>query len=654
MSRIASNLNCVCMAVLAVLLAGTVDAVPQGTHAQNTNAVEALIANSKAAMGSSPEESKRDAEAALDLLKHNPNVDQELMARFQLCDYYSERDKSLAEQQASLIEALLSAITRQGLRASAYQCRGEIAESNGDYTTAIELYEQSVKTARQYADDGLLAEGLYQLGYAYGIEGQYASGLADLQESQALFEQVHLPHHALNALSSVATLYNRLGDYTQALHIYQRALAIQQRENMARDEIVTIYNIGASLELLQRWDEAHDKFNTALQLAEKLDYTRAQVYSMRGLAAVSTAKGKPQAALQILDRAGELEKTVPDVRLHGQMQLARGAALLKLQRTSESITALEDAKKIFSDANSVNELAGVYTQLAAAYAQQGNWHKAYEVRSEGQRLSESVLRNQLDQRFATLKIEFDTANKEKENALLTRENAANQLALEHAATAHRLQTAVIALSAILLLLLGTMVWHQRRGKQHMRNLAMTDELTGVPNRRSVLRQLDQLLLRLDGDSCAMLIIDIDHFKSINDKYGHPIGDEVIRAVVDRLRQVVNAPAFSGRLGGEEFILVLPDHAPEAALEVAESLRIMVSELDLSSLLGDRRITISIGMTMALGNDTPSTMLRRADDALYAAKHAGRNCVRCDPPLDAAENNEHAASTAIKIIIGSVA
>ncbi|HVY23479.1 MAG TPA: diguanylate cyclase [Steroidobacteraceae bacterium] len=645
------RLICICTAVLAVSMAGMVQATPS-----SGNAVEALIANSKAAMRSSPEESKRDAEAALDLLKHNPNADQEVMAYLQLCDYYSERDSALAEKQAALIDAILPRITRQGLRAGAFQCRGEIAESKGDYTRAIALYDESVKSAHQYGDDELLAEGLFQRGYAYGVQGQYANGLADLQEAQTLFEKVHQPQYALTVLSSVATLYNRLGDYAQALHIYQRALPVQHRENMQREEVVTNYNIGAALEHLQRWDEARDSFNNALQLSQQLNYTRGEVYAMRGLAAVATARGNPQAALEILNRAGALQKDVADVRLQGQMQLARGMALLKLQRTAESIAALEEAKDVFNGANSLNELATVYAQLALAYAQQGNWHKAYDIRSDGQRISESVLRNQLDQRFATLKIEFDTANKEKENAMLTRENAANQLALEHAATAHRLQTAVIALSTMLLLLLGTMVWHQRRGKQHMRNLAMTDELTGVPNRRWVLRQLDSLLLKRDDGSCAMLIIDIDHFKGINDKYGHPIGDEVIRAVVDRLRKVVHAPAFSGRLGGEEFILVLPDHSVEMALDVAENLRIMVSELDLGNLLGERRITISIGMTMAVINDTPSTMLRRADDALYAAKHAGRNCVRCEPPLDVINGRSETADAAssITMVIGSVA
>ena len=599
------------------------------------NPAEALIANSKAAMRGDPEESRRDAEAALDLLKHNPDTDLEVMAHLQLCDYYIERDRAAAEQHAEVIADLLPRIKRQGLRAAALQCNGQIMETQGKFSEALELYNQSVNVAAKYHDDEMLAEGLYQRGYVHGLQGHYASGLDDLRKAQALFEQVHLPRSALTVLSSVATLYNRLGDYEQALHIYQKALEIQRKENMQREVLVTTYSIGSALEHLQRWDEARVRFEAALQLGEQLKYPRAQAYALRGLAAVSTATGNQQAALDILDRASKVIHDVPDVRLNAQIQLARGTALLQLQHTGESIIALEDAKRVFMQANSLNELSSVYTQLAPAYAQAGNWHKAFEVRSDGQKISENVLHNQLDQRFSTLKIEFDTANKEKENALLTRENAANQKALEHATTAHRLETAVITLSAILLILLGIMVWHQRRGKQHMRNLAMTDELTGVPNRRSVLRQLEELLRQKESSSCAMLIIDIDHFKSINDKFGHPVGDEVLKAIADRLREVIVAPAFSGRLGGEEFILVLPNHAMKKALDTAETLRSTVAQLDLARWLGERRITISVGMIMATIDDSPSTMLRRADSALYAAKHAGRNCVRSEPPALAA-------------------
>jgi diguanylate cyclase (GGDEF)-like protein len=169
--------------------------------------------------------------------------------------------------------------------------------------------------------------------------------------------------------------------------------------------------------------------------------------------------------------------------------------------------------------------------------------------------------------------------------------------------------------------------HQRRTTRRLRALAMTDELTGVPNRRALLALLAQLLRR-SSTATSLLIMDVDHFKSINDRHGHLIGDETLRSITANLRDAVAEPAVFGRLGGEEFAVVLPATDLQQAMSIAERLRERVLRIDLSRWLGERRITVSIGVaTSAPNRDSISVMLRRADAALYAAKDAGRNCVR---------------------------
>ena len=162
----------------------------------------------------------------------------------------------------------------------------------------------------------------------------------------------------------------------------------------------------------------------------------------------------------------------------------------------------------------------------------------------------------------------------------------------------------------------------------MHKLAMTDELTGVPNRRALLTRLAPLLEAPNNRIHALLIIDIDHFKSINDQYGHPEGDEALKLVAARLRAEVHEPAFIGRLGGEEFAVVVPDSGPQAGRQLAERFRESVMTIDTRRWLADRRLTVSVGVTVSrIAGDTPSHMLQRADAALYDAKRAGRNRVR---------------------------
>jgi diguanylate cyclase (GGDEF)-like protein len=306
--------------------------------------------------------------------------------------------------------------------------------------------------------------------------------------------------------------------------------------------------------------------------------------------------------------------------------------LHQLHHLDEGVAALQEARDIFSQAESLSELSATYNALAAVNAELGNWRAAYEARSQAEEISNKVLRNQLDQRFAALKVEFDSTARDKENALLTRENRANEAALAQGERARKLQVAVIGLSVMLAILLGIMAWYQRRGKHSMQLLAMTDELTNVPNRRAVLLALGTILQQRDAATCAMLIVDIDHFKTINDQFGHPVGDETLKLVAQQLRDVTTQPAFVGRMGGEEFVLVLPNSSHDVAMAAAEKLRAAVAELDLSRWLANRMVTVSIGVTLSLpGSDTTSSMLRRADAALYAAKHGGRNCVKYQPP-----------------------
>jgi diguanylate cyclase (GGDEF)-like protein len=175
---------------------------------------------------------------------------------------------------------------------------------------------------------------------------------------------------------------------------------------------------------------------------------------------------------------------------------------------------------------------------------------------------------------------------------------------------------------------------------------MTDELTGLPNRRDVLARLETVLAT-PGRGCALLIVDIDHFKSINDEHGHLVGDDILRAVADALREVALEPAAVGRLGGEEFVVIQPDTDEVSGHLLAERLLARVRALDLNRLPPGRRLTISIGLTACSEGDSVTQMLRRADEALYVAKAGGRDRVvtRVAPPHDVAFDVAHVTGTA---------
>lgn len=588
---------------------------------------QALIDAAEQSSRAEPETGRRQAESALELLRRAPDPDLEIRARLVLCDYYSERDRAAAEQQIATATALLPQATRPGLKAGVLDCQGETLQTVGENNQASALYAEAEQIATQTHDDQMLAQVLYSSGYLRGLRGEYALALNELRRAQTLFEQQQMPQHALSALDSIAIIYNRMGDYAEAAHLYERALEAQHKAGLTREEAVTLHNLGRAHENLQEWDAARANFSASLELCRQIDYVRGEAYALRGLASVANAQGNPNAAIALLDRATEGQQHTPDSRLLAQIQLARGIALHQLHRLKESAAALEQALAVFRQADSVGELAPTYDELAAVEADLGDWRSAFDYRTLAQSMTTRLLRNQLDQRFATLKVEFDTAAREQENELLTRENEANQKALAQQLRASKLRTTVVVLAVLLLAVLAWLAVHQRRTALRLRALAMTDELTGVPNRRAVLALLAQLLRR-SATATSILIMDIDHFKSINDRHGHLIGDETLRAITANLREAVTEPAVFGRLGGEEFAVVLPATGLDQAMALAERLRERVLRIDLSRWLGERRITVSIGVATSVPmRDSISIMLRRADAALYAAKDAGRNCVR---------------------------
>lgn len=176
-------------------------------------------------------------------------------------------------------------------------------------------------------------------------------------------------------------------------------------------------------------------------------------------------------------------------------------------------------------------------------------------------------------------------------------------------------------------------------KQHEKSLreaheaalkaSQTDLLTGLPNRRHVLEQLDDALADHEaiGSSLCVAVIDIDHFKAINDGYGHDAGDTVLRHFSDICRERVRAQDVLGRMGGEEFLLILPGARADTASHIVDRIRHDHPSARLVEERVDLSYTFSVGIAAAQPGDDRSSILRRADRALYAAKGEGRNCTR---------------------------
>jgi len=168
--------------------------------------------------------------------------------------------------------------------------------------------------------------------------------------------------------------------------------------------------------------------------------------------------------------------------------------------------------------------------------------------------------------------------------------------------------------------------------EQVQQLASEDELTGTLNRRSLMAALERERSRAErsGAPFSIAMIDLDHFKRINDTHGHAVGDDVLRALAATVHDTMRATDVFGRYGGEEFLMILIGDAPALALKVMERIRAAVAAKNWSSIAPDLSVTLSAGIASHRKGETIEQLMHRADLALYQAKDAGRNTIIASP------------------------
>lgn len=183
---------------------------------------------------------------------------------------------------------------------------------------------------------------------------------------------------------------------------------------------------------------------------------------------------------------------------------------------------------------------------------------------------------------------------------------------------------------------GFLLMCTERGQQQLESAARTDYLTGIFNRRAIEDLAARAIsaARRHGAPLSVVSLDVDHFKRVNDQYGHEAGDNALIEVVRRMREIMRAEDLVGRQGGEEFVVLMPDIGLDNARRAAERLRASFEDRPLLISDGERRVGVSLTVSVGVATLEPadqqfSHLLRRADRAMYAAKAAGRNRVMLD-------------------------
>lgn len=537
-------------------------------------------------------------------------------------------------QARSHLEQLLPRLTEAGrgvLAGKARLCGGYALERLHQHKEAVAIYESVVAEAQRLRSARLEADARTLRGEARYERGDYGNALADLSRAYDIYLAQNNEPRQRYLLNAIANLYAdaNIGEFDRAIEYYERLARANEKPGRERELSTTLYNLGSTLERKGALEASLTHYRRAAELDRARGDVLEAAYSDRSIGIVLTKLGRGTEALPIFERALRIFAEGKDPDRTAMTRLSRAITLRTLGRPREALPDLNHALAHFKADGNERFLERIHDERAQVLAALGDLAGAVEERNQQVRIMRALTDRAKSDQTARMRVLFDTQRKEEENRALLVENAARSQALADAARIRLLQSWIIALAAFLLLGAAAFAWQQGRTAGRMRDLAMTDELTRLANRRQLfaLADVETRAARAGGLALAVLGFDIDHFKRVNDTYGHDVGDVVLSRVAQAARSALRTSDRLGRTGGEEFIALLPRTDLATALEVAERVRQTVAAVDFEDVAPGLKATVSIGAAQLPANEAElGATLKRADEALYAAKQGGRNRV----------------------------
>jgi len=575
---------------------------------------------------------KARARQLLDEVERGKELDPAMVARVQLLECKWADAPPAAYRAVAIGLAAAERVGSVGLRAKLLGCRAGRLAAEGKAVAAEQEYVTVVALARQVRDVRLEGEAVAGLGFLQYLRGAMADALTNFQTAYRLSVQLGDEKERLEALSLIANVYAdaHVAQYDRAIEYYRQLMGEYEKHGQASDIADTLFNIGNTFETKGDFAAAEMNYRRALASFQRLGQASDVAYTKRALGLALTKQGRAAEALPMLDAAVAFYDQVHDEENAATARQFRGMAYRRVGRLAEALAELDAARRFFEREKNVRFLEKNAEEVALVNAQLGDWRKAYDAAARHAELGQTLAATRRDEISSRLRVEFDAEKKDQENRALARENALRAVALHEAQRSRKLQIVVSALIALLAMALAILFWRQVVNTRRMRAMAMTDELTRLPNRRNILARAEIAFdaAKREGRAAAVIVLDIDHFKRINDTWGHAAGDAVLQAVARTCRIELRAGDEIGRIGGEEFLVVLHSATAQQAGEIAERLRVAVERLDLSSIALDLRVTISLGVWVTSDYDT-SAAIAAADSMLYRAKERGRNRVEME-------------------------
>lgn len=521
-------------------------------------------------------------------------------------------------------------------QARAIYQEGMLARRQGRNEDALRLLEESLVLARRHGDRAGEIQSLNDYSVMQRRAGNLYQALDGHTRALELARELEQPELVAESLAKIGRIYGELDDLEPALDFYRQAIAAARPEDLRQlaelesDVAIVCLRLG-------RQDEARASVERLSALAGRSGEPDLLALAYGRQARLLQVAGQPAQALPLIERAIELGKPVDGARSVLVRQMMRVRVLMDLERWDEAAQAisplLEEARRTGDLLNERN-LLDLHGEILMGV---GDPAGAYAAARDYHRIQEGLATTMTSRRIADLEASMRRRQIEADLKLLERQGQLQKLAADRQ---HLLAITLATLLALLLVAAFALVGRYRGVRRlnaalvdshrQLEIAARTDALTGLGNRLATPDAHSMSVqAQARGELCGLILVDVDHFKRINDEHGHLVGDQVLQSVARSLRLALPAGMQLVRWGGEEFLAFGSFRDRESALAVAESLRRAVRahpprEAGQALVPG---LSISLGVSLADGPMQGwDALIRQADDALYAAKDGGRNRV----------------------------
>lgn len=432
------------------------------------------------------------------------------------------------------------------------------------------------------------------------------------------------------AAAGLSTAMRSAGDYTQALALNQEVIDQDTRQGATLDLSVDRFQRGKILILMGQNTFAVGEFAEARRLSVQSGDSQGVAFAdlldcaaRIELSQLERAESECNNALSAFTAAHTPDQVKESLALLARIDLAKGQA----------VKALGTLNKVLDQGGAdllPGRVASLYQSRARANAALHNYRDAYADMAEYARRYAAANDAERSKAAAALRARFETDREIERNSSLKRELELSQERSQRQARQLRWNAIVVTSGVLVIALLMYFLIVNRRYRQQLVKLASQDGLTGLPNRRRTAELATAALAdaTIAGTPLTIAIIDMDHFKVINDCCGHATGDFVLREFARVGREALRATDVLGRWGGEEFLLIMPEATMEIALASLERMRTLVFGIRLPASGAGLRVSLSAGLAAVSRHGwSLDELIARADSALYVAKNEGRDLVR---------------------------